>query len=123
VYNQNIPGMSGFILCPASTPLHHGAALVYAKNPAPVWMRGSLFLLFAQWLPLGARSSNTAPVVTEQSLQSGMITISCDRLLLLFIVALQKLVENSSKIAVDKMIVCGNIQMVGNCIAYERLRT
>jgi hypothetical protein len=80
-----------------------------------------LYLLSAQWLPLGARSANTAPVVTEQSVQSGLITISNDRLLLHFIVALQKLVKNSSKIAVDKMNVYGNIQMVGNCIADERL--
>ena len=63
-----------------------------------------MYLLFAQWLPLGARSSTIAPVVTEQSGQSGLITISNDRLLLQFIVALQKLVENSSKIGVDKMI-------------------
>jgi len=55
-------------------------------------------------MPLGARSSSVAPVVTEQSAQSGVITISNDRLLLPFIVALQKLVENSSKIGVDKMI-------------------
>jgi hypothetical protein len=48
-------------------------------------------------------SSTIVPVVTEQSLQSGVITISNDRLLLHFIVALQQLVEKSSKIGVDKM--------------------
>jgi len=109
------------VICINAVPSRGGVGV--CKEPRIHTMRGSLYLLSAQWLPLGARTSTIEPVVTEQSLQSGLITISNDRLLLPFIVTLQKLVKNSSKIGVDKMIVCGNIQMVGNCIADERLRT
>jgi len=64
----------------------------------------SLYLLSAQWLPLGARSSTIVPVVTEQSLQSGLITISNDRLLLHLHCSIAETRRKLIKIGVDKMI-------------------
>jgi hypothetical protein len=76
---------------------------VYAKSPASIKMRGLFVSAVCAMVAVRCTSSTIVPVVTEQSLQSGVITISNDRLLLHFIVALQQLVEKSSKIGVDKM--------------------